>query len=138
MQKFIIKTTKTKEIVDLTQIVNDLLMKNSYYEGIGFLFVMHTTCSLATVDLDPGVTDEDFIAGYEALAPKLSYKHPHNPGHFYEHLLATTVGSSVFVPVQSSNMVLGLNQRLALIEFSGPKERRIVLSFFKQEEKSSF
>ena len=76
-------------------------------------------------------TYEDYLNAYEALVPKLNYKHPHNPGHFGNHLMTTTLGSSLFIPVQSASMVLGAWQKVALIEFDGPSERHVTLSFIK-------
>ncbi|KKQ43128.1 MAG: hypothetical protein US60_C0007G0017 [Microgenomates group bacterium GW2011_GWC1_37_8] len=131
VQKLTIPTLQNKQIIDLTKIINDLLVKNGYTDGIVFLFCTHTTCSLALADLDTGGTDEDYLNAYEALVPKLNYKHPHNPGHFGNHLMTTTLGSSLFIPVQSASMVLGAWQKVALIEFDGPSERHVTLSFIK-------
>ena len=132
LQKLIINTTKKRQVIDITKILNDLLMKNSYYDGLCFLFCLHTTCAVTTADLDPGGTDEDYMNAYESMMPKIAFKHPHDPGHFPEHLFASTIGSSLFVPVQSASLVLGMSQKIALIEFSGPGERRILFYFIKE------
>src|SRR3989344_4266097 len=100
LQKLTFTTHKKHEVFDITKILNDLLQKNGYYEGICFIFCTHTTCALTTVDMDEGATDEDYVAAYEALIPKIPYKHPHDPSHFGEHLMSSTVGASLFIPVQ--------------------------------------
>jgi|SRR3989344_5865974 len=132
MQKLTIPTSDKKQIIDLTKIINDLLVKNATVDGIAFLFCTHTSCALAICDLDPGGTVEDYLNAYAEMVPKITYKHPHDPANFGDHLLATTIGSSLFVPVQSASMVLGAWQKVALIEFAGPKERHITLSFLKE------
>lgn len=133
MQRLTIRSTKNKEVIDITKIVNDLLMKNGYYDGVCILFCQHTTCALTTADLDPGGTDQDYINAYESLVPKLTYSHPHNPAHFGEHLLSSTIGTSLIIPVTSASMVLGAWQKVIFLEFSGPKERHITLNFIKEE-----
>ena len=80
MQKLSINTSQKKQVIDLTRILNDFLMKNAFNEGVVFLFLTHTTCALTTADLDPG-TDLDYLAAFEALIPKLEYKHQHHPSH---------------------------------------------------------
>lgn len=131
MQKITIKSQKERQIIDITKIINDLLVKNNFSQGILFLFSMHTTCALTTADLDPG-TDEDYLNAYKAITPDLQFNHPHDPSHFPDHFLSTTVGPSLFIPVQSANLVLGQYQKIVLLEFNGPKDRRISLSFLPE------
>lgn len=134
MQKLMITTSKNHEVIDITKILNDLLFKNGCYEGISIIFCMSTSCALASVNLDGVGINEDYINAYEALVPKINYKNPQNPDNFGAHLLSSSIGVSLCVPVQSGSLVLGLNQKIGLIEFSGPKERHITLNFLKITE----
>src|SRR3972149_8330223 len=131
MLKFTITTSKEKGIVDITNLVNDLLIKNGFDEGVFILFVTHTTCALTTADLDPG-TDQDYLDAYGAILPKLDYRHPHDPGHVGDHIASSMIGPGLAIPVTSANMVLGSWQKVILIEFSGPKERHISLTFLSE------
>ena len=128
MQKLSINTSQKKQVIDLTRILNDFLMKNAFNEGVVFLFLTHTTCALTTADLDPG-TDLDYLAAFEALIPKLEYKHQHDPSHVGDHILSATIGTSLTLQVQSASLVLGQWQRVVLLEFDGPRERRLSLTF---------
>jgi secondary thiamine-phosphate synthase enzyme len=128
VQEITVKTTKRKEIVDITETINDFLVKNTHEIGTCFLFVAHTTCALATADLDPG-TDLDMLDAYEAIVPKLKYRHPHNPEHVGDHIMSTLIGASLAVPVESASIVLGTWQRVVLVEFYGPRERRLLINF---------
>ena len=131
MLKFTITTTKNKEIVDITSIVNDLLIKNGYELGVCILFVTHTTCCLTTADLDPG-TDQDYLDAFSAMFPKLNYRHPHDPAHVGDHIMSSMISPGLVIPVTSATMVLGSWQKVVLIEFSGPKERHISLTFLSE------
>jgi secondary thiamine-phosphate synthase enzyme len=62
------------------------------------------------------------------MIPKLKYRHPHNPEHAPDHILASLVGPSVTVPVDGGRLVLGTWQRVVLVEFDGPRERELILS----------
>jgi secondary thiamine-phosphate synthase enzyme len=126
MQSFIIKTKKKKQVVDITEKINDLLKKEDKKEGIAFVFCLHTTCCLTTADLDPG-TDEDYLKALAKMFPKGEYNHPHNPDHVGDHIMSSLVGASVLAPIERGVVRLGQWQRIVLIELNGPRERELVL-----------
>src|SRR5581483_7630059 len=117
-----------RQIVDITDTVQQVLEKHhSGQSGICHLSILHTTAALTTADLDPG-TDLDMLDAFEAMVPKLRYRHPHNPAHVPDHILSALIGTSVSLPVERGSLVLGTWQRVVLIEFDGPRERQGVLS----------
>ena len=124
------KSSKNKQVIDITKIVNDLLMKNRYHDGICFLFCTHTTCSLTTAELDPG-TDLDLLDAFSAIMPKLKYRHAHDPNHVVDHIVTSMVGTSLTIPVTSASLTLGQWQRVVLIEQAGPRNIRLNLSFMR-------
>jgi len=65
------------------------------------------------------------------MMPKLNYRHPHDPSHVGDHIMSSIIGPSVTVPFENSKLKLGTWQRVVLVEFSGPREREIVVSFIK-------
>src|SRR2546428_11357000 len=128
MQKLKIKTHKKKEVLDITDTVEKALgRRNSSDSGICNLFVLHTTAAMTTADLDPG-TDLDMLDAFEAMVPKLRYRHPHDPAHVPDHILSSLIGTSVAIPFERGRMLLGTWQRVVLIELDGPREREIVLT----------
>jgi secondary thiamine-phosphate synthase enzyme len=127
-QELVIKSEKQKEVIDLTDILNDLLRKNLVDTGSCIMFTTHTTCALTTADLDPG-TDSDLIDAYTNMVPKLKYRHPHDPAHVGDHIMSSIIGASVFIPVRSSSLVIGAYQRVVLVEFNGPRERKVIVSY---------
>ena len=131
MQKLTIKTTNEKQVLDITAIVNDLLMKNSYHNGLCYLFLAHTTCAIATADLDPG-TDQDYLNAFSEMIPKINYNHPHDPSHVGDHIMSTLIGTSLYIPVQNASLVLGSYQKIVLFEFSGPRERMLYVNYIKE------
>lgn len=126
-----IKTQNEKEVIDITDRVNREIKKLGIKEGICNLFLTHTTAALTTADLDPG-TEQDYLDAFEKIIPKLDYKHPHDPSHAPshapDHILSALIGTSLSVPIENGQLVLGTWQRVILIEFDGPRERIVVLS----------
>ena len=132
MQPLIIQTKKTKEIIDITDLIQTELTKKSFQDGMCFVFVRHTTAALTTADLDPG-TDLDMLDAFEALIPHLNYRHPHNPAHVPDHIISSIIGPTVMIPVQNGELNLGTWQRIILVELDGPRERELVLSLIEEK-----
>lgn len=127
MRRIQVQTQERKQVVDITGRINGLLAEAGFEEGICHLFVTHTTAALTTADLDPG-TDRDMLDAFTTMIPDLDYRHPHNPAHAPDHILATLVGPSVAVPVEGGRLVLGTWQRVVLFEFDGPRRREIAVT----------
>jgi secondary thiamine-phosphate synthase enzyme len=119
-----IKTNKKREIVDITDKIQEIIEKQDKNSGLIHLFALHTTCALTTADLDPG-TDLDYLDTLEKIVPKLNFRHPHNPSHFPDHFLSSLIGTSLLVPFENKNLILGTWQRIILIELDGPRLRNI-------------
>ena len=127
MQRIILKTAKKREVLDITDVVEDQLGNSGNETGVCHLLVLHTTAALTTADLDPG-TDLDLLDAFEAMVPKLRYRHPHNPGHVADHILSALIGTSVALPFQNGKLLLGTWQRVVLIELDGPREREVAVT----------
>lgn len=126
MERIIVKTTKKREVVDITDLIAEKVEET--YVGICSLFLVHTTAALTTADLDPG-TDEDLLDALDAMIPKLKYRHPHDPSHTPDHIASSLIGTSINVPIENGNLILGEWQRIVLVEFNGPKKREIFIHY---------
>jgi secondary thiamine-phosphate synthase enzyme len=126
MQVFI-QSRRKKEVVDITDSINELLEKKHIDNGVCVLFLKHTSAALTTADLDPG-TDQDYLDAFDAIIPKLPYQHPHDPSHVGDHINAAMIGNSLTIPIQHGQLDLGVWQRVIMLEFNGPREREISVS----------
>lgn len=127
MEYLSVRTSREREVVDITERVRGVLPEG---EGVVVVFVKHTTAAVTTADLDPG-TDEDMLEAWEAMIPNLAYRHPHDPSHVGDHIMASLLGPSVSVPFECGELCLGRWQRVVLVELDGPRERELVVSFLK-------
>jgi secondary thiamine-phosphate synthase enzyme len=127
MPHFTIPTNRKREIVDITDAVAALVPAAT---GIAFVNVLHTTAALTTADLDPG-TDLDMLDAFEAMMPKLTYRHPHDPAHVPDHILSALIGTALTLPVEAGRLTLGTWQRVVLVELDGPRSRKLTLHFIK-------
>jgi len=129
MKTITITTKKKDEVVDITETVENLLEDMKAQSGICVVFVSHTTCALTTADLDPG-TDLDFLNALRRMLPHISYRHPHDPSHTPDHILSSIIGPSLAIPYQDGQLLLGIWQRVILVELDGPRQRTLHVSSF--------
>lgn len=132
MEKIIINTKDKKEIVDISEEIEDILANKEDKNGLVNVFITHTTAALTCADLDPG-TDKDMLDAFSEIIPKLSYRHPHDPGHVGDHIMSSILGSSVTIPYKNAKLILGTWQRVVLVEFDGPRSRNIIINVIKQK-----
>ncbi|HEX3661144.1 MAG TPA: secondary thiamine-phosphate synthase enzyme YjbQ [Acidobacteriaceae bacterium] len=132
MPRLSVTTRSKRQVVDITEQVQKHLPQAS---GVCFVNVLHTTAALTTADLDPG-TDLDMLDAFEAMVPKLDYRHPHNPAHVPDHILSSLIGTALTLPVESGSLVLGTWQRVILVELDGPRQRELVLQFLNAEKET--
>lgn len=73
------------------------------------------------------------LDAFEAMIPKLRYRHPHNPAHVPDHILSALIGTSVSLPFEKRKLVLGTWQRVVLVELDGPRERELAISISAEQ-----
>ncbi|OGK20579.1 hypothetical protein A3C23_05280 [Candidatus Roizmanbacteria bacterium RIFCSPHIGHO2_02_FULL_37_13b] len=128
MGKITIITKNRREIIDLTEDIESAISASNKNDGLIVLNIVHTTAALTTADLDPG-TDLDMLDAFDGMVPRLSYRHPHDPSHVKDHILASMIGSQLIIPFDAGKLILGVWQRPVIVEFNGPKKRTIYVKF---------
>jgi secondary thiamine-phosphate synthase enzyme len=116
-----VQTTSTSQVVDITELVRAHVAGRA--GACCWLYLRHTTAGLMIVTGETGVP-EDIMDVLQTLTPTLAYRHD-SPAHVAAHFLSALVGPSVSVPVRDGALALGEFQRIALMEFEGPRRREI-------------
>ncbi|HOV89204.1 MAG TPA: secondary thiamine-phosphate synthase enzyme YjbQ [Syntrophorhabdaceae bacterium] len=123
-----VKTTSRVEAKDIT---NDVI--KSFKGETGKLlnvYTPHTTCGLViNEDADPNVM-RDIIDGLERLAPK-NYPYRHMEGNSDAHIKSSITGCSLTIPFSDGKPILGQWQGIFLMEFDGPRERKVFLTLIQ-------
>lgn len=124
------ETNQSKQIVDITKNVEEVVKEQGVQEGICLVFGKHTTCSVILGEYESGLS-LDFLNMFEQLKPKGPFNHAHEPNHAPSHLFSSTVGEEVTIPIQKGRLDLGTWQRILLVEFDGPRTRNITIKIIK-------
>ena len=88
------------------------------------VFTLHTTCGLIiNEDADPNVM-RDIHEALSRLVPK-DFPYRHGEGNSDAHIKSCLVGNSLTVPLSGGRLLLGTWQGIFLMEFDGPRERKV-------------
>ena len=129
MTEYLWFTTKTRrDLVRITDEVEDIVARSGVREGFCLVSAMHITASIWVNDDEPGL-HEDFWALLERLAPEgPDYQH-HRTGEDNgdAHLKRTLVGHQALLPVTGGKLDLGPWEQVFYAEFDGRRRKRVVV-----------
>ena len=122
------KTKHQKEIVNITDQVEEAVRKSGVKEGIVLVNAMHITASVFINDEESGLK-QDFMKWLEELAPERpDYKH-HQTGETNAdaHLKRTIMGREVVVAVTGGKLDFGPWEQIFYGEFDGQRKKRVLV-----------
>ena len=127
VSKIQIATSYDKQLVDITDKVEELVKKLKIDEGLACIFVKHTTCSIIISEIEDNL-GKDIIKFLESKSPKGPFEHSHgDDSHTPAHILSATIGPSAVIPVQKKVLQLGTWQKICLLELNGPRVREVIV-----------
>jgi secondary thiamine-phosphate synthase enzyme len=128
MQAFQVKTSSRSCAVDITSGVDGALKQMGAQNGLCLVYVAHTTAAVIINEGADSDVMDDVLGALDALVPwKGAYKHAE--GNSAAHTKSILAGASVQVIVDSGRMVLGTWQKIFLLDFDGPRTRKILVQF---------
>jgi secondary thiamine-phosphate synthase enzyme len=130
MKEFSISTNKKRQMIDVTDNINKALEEMRAEDGICQLMLMHTTAAITVMEAIEE-NGSDLLDALDSLVPRLKYRHDSDPEHPKSHIMSSIIGASKSIPVKGGALYLGTWQRVALLEFDGPRERTVQASFIK-------
>ncbi|TMV50728.1 YjbQ family protein [Paenibacillus mesophilus] len=123
MHTFSLITRQRDQMIDITQQVAELVLQESFQEGIAVVYCPHTTAGIAiNENADPDVK-HDVLMRLDEIYPWNHPKYRHAEGNTASHLKAITTGTSQTVIVHNGRLVLGRWQGIYFCEFDGPRQR---------------
>lgn len=132
MKQINLTTQSRRQMVPMTLDVQAVVRDMGVAEGLCHVWVPHTTAAVVVNEnADPDVA-RDLIAAYEAMIPNIRFAHAE--GNSDAHLMATLLGGSVTLPVESGRLRLGTWQGLFFVELDGPRQRKAWVSVLAEPE----
>ena len=125
MRRIEIITRESTELVDITDKVKEIVKNEGVTSSICVVFTKHTTTGLIINENEAGLRS-DIIALLNELIPKgRGYMHDRIDNNAHSHLRAMILGSSVCIPIDQANLMLGQWQSILFVECDGPRKREV-------------
>lgn len=122
-----IRTTKKTMFVNITHDVRNVVKKSGVMSGLCVVYVPHTTAALFINEgADPDVL-KDISYAVEKLIPWEDKAYSHMEGNAAAHIRSAIVGNSRVVPVDKGELLLGTWESIFLVEFDGPRSRKVIV-----------
>ncbi len=120
-----VKTSRRTESKNITEeVLNAVRGKTG---RILHVYTPHTTCGIViNEDADPHVM-QDVLEALDRMVPR-GYPYKHTEGNADAHMKSILTGCSVTVPFSKEMPSLGTWQGIFLMEFDGPRERKVLIT----------
>jgi secondary thiamine-phosphate synthase enzyme len=124
MVQFEIRTASKQTFEEITPQVQEVVSQSEIQEGLCYLFCPHTTAGLTlNENWDPSVQHDMGLVLDELIPQRRDFRH--GEGNSPAHVKSSLVGASQTLFVAKGQLVLGSWQGVYLVEFDGPRTRKV-------------
>ena len=125
-ESFSISTKGNSDIIDITGEVQSKIRSTGFIEGNVLVFVSGSTAGITTIEFEPGLK-KDYPQFFEKIIPSnVSYHHDQtwHDGNGHSHIRASLQKSSLTIPFNDGELLLGTWQQIILIDFDNRSRKR--------------
>jgi secondary thiamine-phosphate synthase enzyme len=128
-ETFSLSTKGFCDIIDVTGKVAAAVGRSGIGDGIVNVFCPGSTCSLTTIEYEPGVLSDLARVIEEIVPSNVPYDHDRRwgDGNGFSHVRAALLKSSITVPLLSNRLALGTWQQLVFLDFDNRERRREII-----------
>jgi secondary thiamine-phosphate synthase enzyme len=119
-----LRTSSRVELVDITDLVQEVVSKSGIKSGLCCVYVPHTTAGITiNENADPSVR-KDIIKELNKIIP-FEDNYSHLEGNAAAHIKASLAGFSQNIFFEEKRLILGTWQGIYFCEFDGPRGRKV-------------
>jgi len=125
-----IRTKGEVDIVDITDELQNIVVKSKLNDGIACVFVPGSTGTITTIEYEPGLM-KDLPRALQKIAPKNDHYDHHETWHDdngHSHIRASLMGPSITIPFRNSKLLHGTWQQIVFVELdTRDRDRHIIV-----------
>ena len=133
LQDELIIHTKGQGMYEITNEINNWIINNTIHKGQLNIFIQHTSASLTIMENASSDVLEDINSFFKKIVPEDSslYKHSfEGDDDMPSHIKSMLTQTSLTIPIQNKNLLLGTWQGIYLIEHRYNNfNRNLIISF---------
>jgi secondary thiamine-phosphate synthase enzyme len=128
-ETFSLSTKGFCDIIDVTGKVAAAVGRSGIGNGIVTVFCPGSTCSLTTIEYEPGVLSDLARVIEEIVPSNIPYEHDRRwgDGNGFSHVRAALLKPSITIPLLSSRLALGTWQQVVFLDFDNRERRREII-----------
>jgi len=128
-ETFSLSTKGFCDIIDVTGKVAAAVGRSGIGNGIVTVFCPGSTCSLTTIEYEPGVLSDLARVIEEIVPSNIPYEHDRRwgDGNGFSHVRAALLKPSITVPLLSGRLALGTWQQIVFLDFDNRERRREII-----------
>jgi len=126
-----VSSSKSMEIVDVTEQVDRVLAESRIRNGVLNLWVPHTTAAIMVNEHEPNLWEDILTILGQLVPPSVNYLHDAKYARSTKeqnaraHILNCLVKPSISLPIEEGRVLLGTWQSILFLEMDGPRTRSI-------------
>jgi secondary thiamine-phosphate synthase enzyme len=129
MEQFEIRTAAHECMVDITVHIQRIVSARRAQNGICSVFVPHTTAGLTINENADPTVQSDLLGQLSKIVPWHG-DYDHSEGNAAAHVKSSLLGQSHSVIISGGILQLGTWQGIFLVEFDGPRTRKVWVEVF--------
>lgn len=123
---FGVKTVLQSAMIGITKEVQNVVKESGVKSGICVIFIPHTTAAITINENADSDIVRDFLMEINKVIP-LTEGYHHLEGNSAAHIKSSMMGFSQTVIIEEGRLLLGTWQDIYLIEFDGPRIRKVLV-----------
>jgi secondary thiamine-phosphate synthase enzyme len=127
-----IKTSDPEQCIDITAQVEQVVQAAGPEAAFCHVMVLHSTAAVIVNENDDPNIGVDVITALDRTVPRRGkWLHDRIDDNAHSHIKASILGPSELIAMSDGQLLLGKWQGIMLVEFDGPRERRVSVQFLR-------
>ena len=128
-EEFFVETNSHEEAINITEKIQEIVARSGVKNGLCNIYVPHATAGLIiNEDADPNVMIDLFNALRKSIPDHAGWLHDRIDNNAAAHIKSSITSCSVDIPIIDGKPGLGTWQGVMLLEFDGPRRRRVIVT----------
>ncbi|HUV42330.1 MAG TPA: secondary thiamine-phosphate synthase enzyme YjbQ [Patescibacteria group bacterium] len=125
-----VSTQNRYQLIDITDQVEQVLVKEKVKSGLCLVFVPHSTAAILLTENESGLKN-DWLKILKKLVKDEQFEHNRIDGNADSHILSGLLGQGKVLPIENGKLVRGTWQQILLVELDDPRTRRVFIKVIK-------
>ena len=125
-KEFNVSTEDRYQLIDITEKAEEIVKESGVKNAMVFIFVPHSTASIILTENEEGLK-KDWLEIFKKLTSGIDFQHNKIDDNADSHILSGLAGQGKILPIKDSRTVRGTWQQIFLVEFDGPRTRKIIV-----------